>query len=458
MPTTMFRGGTVVTSDASFRADMLVADGRVAAIGSALPIDADEDVDCGGRLLLPGGVDVHTHLDAPQMGTTTADDFESGTRAAACGGTTTIVDFALQEKGQRIPETLAAYHEKADGRAAVDYGFHIAVTDLYDGAIADLGGVVGDGVTSFKVFMAYRGTLMLDDGEMFQVLREAGRRGAQVCVHAENGDVIDRMAADLVAQGKTEPRYHAVSRPPSTEVEAVRRAIQISRIADAPIYFVHLSVAGSVEAVAAARQEDWPVSAETCTHYLTLGPELYDRPDFEGAKVVLTPPLREPEDRAALWRSLRTGALGVVSSDHCPFCFRGQKELGRDDFRRIPNGGPGVEHRMPLMYGEGVRAGRLTVEQFVGLTATTPAKSFGLFPRKGTLTIGADADVVVLDPSGTTTISAGTQHQRLDYTPWEGWTTPGRIERVYSRGDLVCRDGSFVGRAGHGRYLPRSRV
>ncbi|MQA85838.1 MAG: dihydropyrimidinase [Streptosporangiales bacterium] len=458
MASTLFSGGTVVTSDASFAADLLVVDGRVAAIGSALSADADERVDCNGRLLVPGGVDVHTHLDAPMMGTTTSDDFESGTRAAACGGTTTIVDFALQVKGQRIPETLALYHEKAAGRAAVDYGFHIAVTDLYDGAIADLGGVVDDGVTSFKIFMAYRGMMMLDDGEMFEVMREAGRRGAQVCIHAENGDVIDRVAADLVAQDKTEPRYHAVSRPPSTEVEAVRRAIQISRIADAPIYFVHLSVAGSAEAVAAARAEDWPVSAETCTHYLTLGPELYDRPDFEGAKVVLTPPLREPEHREALWKSLRTGALGVVSSDHCPFCFRDQKELGRDDFRRIPNGGPGVEHRMPLMYGEGVRTGRLSVEQYVNLTATTPAKSFGLFPRKGALTVGSDADVVVLDPSGTTTISADTQVQRIDYTPWEGWTTPGRIERVYSRGRLVSRDGSFVGNAGHGRYLARSRL
>lgn len=458
MASTLFTGGTVVTAGASFAADLLVVDGRIAAIGSALPVAADERVDCGGRLLLPGGVDVHTHLDAPMMGTTTADDFESGTRAAACGGTTTIVDFALQVKGQRIPETLAAYHEKAAGRAAVDYGFHLAVTDLYEGAIADLGGVVGDGVPSFKIFMAYRGTMMLDDGEMFEVMREAGRRGAQVCIHAENGDVIDRIAADLVAQGKTEPRYHAVSRPPATEVEAVRRAIQISRIADAPIYFVHLSVGGSAEAVAAARSEDWPVAAETCTHYLTLGPELYDRPDFEGAKVVLTPPLREQEHRDALWKSLRTGALGVVSSDHCPFCFRDQKELGRGDFRRIPNGGPGVEHRLPLMYAEGVRAGRLNIEQFVGLTATTPAKSFGLFPRKGELAVGADADIVVLDPSGTTTISADTQQQRIDYTPWEGWKVPGRIEHVYSRGALVARDGSFTGSAGHGRYLARSRV
>jgi dihydropyrimidinase len=306
--------------------------------------------------------------------------------------------------------------------------------------------------------MAYKGSIMLDDGEMFQVLRATGKLGAQTCVHAENGDVIDQLAADLVAQGKTDPKYHAVSRPPTSEVEAVRRAIDISRIADSPIYFVHLSTEGATAAVAEARQNDWPVAGETCTHYLTLGPELYDKPDFEGAKAVLTPPLREESHRKALWRGLRNGTLGVVSSDHCPFCFVGQKDMGKHDFRAIPNGGAGIEHRMILMYSEGVRAGQISLEQFVDLTATTPAKTFGMFPRKGHLNVGADADIVVLDPSGTTRISAETQNMAVDYSLWEGWTVPGRFERVYSRGELLVEDGRFVGRIGHGSFLARSAV
>jgi dihydropyrimidinase len=457
MASLLFSGGTVVTADGSYRANVRVLDGRIDFIGAG-EAPADERVDCTGKLLLPGGVDVHTHLDSRMMGTVTADDFGTGTRAAACGGTTTIVDFALQTEGERLGDTITRYHERADGRAGIDYGFHIAVTNLYDGALADLPGIVSGGVSSVKVFMAYRGSLMVDDGELFDILRTSGRLGARVCVHAENGDVIDRMAADLVAQGKVGPKYHELSRPAETEVEAVHRAIRISRMADAPIYFVHLSTAESAAAVAAARAEDWPVSAETCTHYLTLGPELYDGPGFEAAKYVLTPPLRERPHRDALWKGLRTGSLGVVSSDHCPFCFSGQKELGREDFRLIPNGGPGVEHRMIVVYGLGVRGGELSIEQFVDVTATTPARSFGLFPRKGAIMVGSDADLMVLDPDGSTTISASTQNQNVDYALWEGRTVPGRIERVYSRGELVATDGKFVGRDGHGRYQARGPV
>lgn len=456
----MLTGGRVVNSDAQTDADVLIHDGKVEAIGnlSSLEIDGMTRIDCAGRLLLPGGVDVHTHLDSPMMGMTTADDFESGTKAAACGGTTTLVDFAMQTKGDGLLESLENHRAKAKDKAVIDYGLHMCITDLYDGATDEFADIMRSGVTSFKVFMAYRGTLMLHDGELFDVLRASSKVGGQVCVHAENGDVIDRLAADLVAAKKTGPGSHEISRPPATEVEAVERAIRISRMADSPIYFVHLSTEGAVAAVSRAQSEDWAVAGETCTHYLTLDRALYDQPGFEAAKVVLTPPLRSEEHRAALWRGIRGGTLSVVSSDHCPFCFEDKKRLGSEDFRLIPNGGPGVEHRLSVIYGEGVRQGRISIEKFVELTATAPARQFGLFPRKGVIAPGSDADIIVFDPEGTTEITAATQNQRMDYTPYEGWELPGAITAVYSRGDLVAEYGRFVGAEARGRFLARATL
>lgn len=453
----LFTGGTVVNSGGSIDADVLVREGRIEAVGAlrGLGIEGAEEVDCSGKLLLPGGVDVHTHIESPMMGTTTADDFESGTTAAACGGTTTIVDFAMQPRGVRLLDALEAHHEKARGKANIDFGFHMCVTDLYDGATDEFAEVAQSGVTSFKVFMAYRGTLMLHDGELFDVLRRSRDVGAQTCVHAENGDVIDRLSQDLVAAGKTGPASHEISRPPSTEVEAVRRAIQIARLADAPLYFVHLSTAGAVEAVAEARSNDWAVAGETCTHYLALDRSFYDKPGFEPAKAVLTPPLRTEEHKEALWRGLRAGSLGVVSSDHCPFCFEEKRVLGEGDFRLIPNGGPGVEHRMLVMYGEGVAKGRISLEKYVDLTSTAPARQFGL-PTKGAIAPGFDADIVVFDPQASTTISAADQNQNMDYTLYEGWTVPGSMAAVYSRGDLLARGGKYVGPKGRGRFLARA--
>jgi dihydropyrimidinase len=457
VPYQLFTGGKVVNSSGSIDTDVLIRDGRIEAVGDfrGLAIPDAERIACDGKLLLPGGVDVHTHIDSPMMGTTTADDFESGTRAAACGGTTTVVDFAMQPRGVRLLDALDAHHAKARERAVVDYGFHMCVTDLYKGATEEFKEIAQSGVTSFKVFMAYRGTLMLNDGELFDVLRQARSVGAQVCVHAENGDVIDRLAADLVAAGRTGPGSHEISRPPSTEIEAVRRAIQIARMADAPLYFVHLSTEGAVEAVAEARSKDWAVAGETCTHYLTLDRAIYDEPGFESAKAVLTPPLRSEEHRAALWRGLRAGSLGVVSSDHCPFCLEEKQRLGGSDFRMIPNGGPGIEHRMLVMYAEGVLPGRISLEKYVDLTSTTPARQFGL-AAKGAIAPGFDADLVVFDPDGSTTISAATQNQRMDYTLYEGWTIPASIAAVYSRGELIAREGTYVGAAGRGRYVARS--
>jgi len=339
----------------------------------------------------------------------------------------------------------------------VDYGFHLSITDLYKGAISDLGGIVADGVTSFKIFMGYPGVMMLNDGEIYRVLQAGGRYGARVCVHAENGEVIDRMAADLMAEGKRGPESHALSRPPATEIEAVNRAISIARMADAPVYFVHLSTEGATQAVAEAHEQDWPVDGETCTHYLTLDEELYYKPDFEGGKAVLTPPLRGAQDRDALWRGLRTGTLSVGSSHHSPFCL-GQKKAGIDDFRLIPNGGAGIEHRVQLMYSEGVVAGRLSPQQFVNLVSASPAKAFGMYPQKGTIAVGSDADIVVLDPDGTTSISAETHNMRTDYSLWEGWTRPGKIESVFSRGEQIVQSGLFIGKSGRGKYISRKTM
>lgn len=460
MKRTIFHGATVVNAWGPEQADVLVESSTVTATGTpgSLNVADAEQIDVAGRYLLPGGVDVHTHLDSVLNGPPTADDFMSGTIAAACGGTTTLVDFAAQGAGQGLVDALEMHAEKARGKAVVDYGFHLCVTDLYRGALDDLAEVVSSGVTSFKVFMAYRGTLMLDDGQLFDVLRRAGTLAAQVCVHAENGDLIDRLATDLITRGRTGPTSHLLSRPPETEVEAVHRAITIADMAAAPVYFVHLSTEGAIDAVSEARHDGMAVAAETCTHYLTLDPELYDQPEFNGAKVVLSPPLRDAHHREALWRGLRTSDISVVSSDHCPYCLADKARLGRRDFRRIPNGGPGVEHRMPVLYGQGVANGRITLAQFVERTSSGPARQFGLYPTKGVITPGSDADIVVLDPNGTTTIKAATQHQRVDYTPYEGWSLPGRIEQVWSRGELIARDGNFVGRPGRGRFVPRCTV
>jgi dihydropyrimidinase len=331
------------------------------------------------------------------------------------------------------------------------------VTDPYDGFVDHLRQAVGDGVSSFKVFMAYQGEAMLDDGQLFGMLEQAASLGATMCVHAENGRVIDVLAERLAQQPRIGPLGHLLSRPPAVEEEAVQRAIAIAGMAGAPLYLVHLSTAGSIEALGRAQVAGQPVHGETCAHYLLLGDDVYRQPGFESAKFVVSPPLRGAEHREALWRGLREGTLDVVSSDHCPFCL-GQKELGRDDFRRIPNGAPGIEHRVQLLYGHGVRAGRLTLERFVDVVATGPAKRFGLYPRKGVIRPGSDADLVVIDPEGTSVILASTMAQRCDYTPFEGWSVPGRIDRVYLRGELIARGGRYVGGAPTGRFIARSAL
>lgn len=456
---TLLQGGSVVTPQSTSRADVLIDGESIADILEPGTFSGEAEVrDVSDRLLLPGGVDVHTHMDSPSGPGHTTDTHETGTIAAAVGGTTTIIDFAAQTRGKTLLDAFEQWQAKASDKAAIDYSFHITVSDLYAGATDDMRLLVQSGVPSFKVYMAYKGAVMLDDGQLFEVLKASGRMGARVCIHAENGDVIDRIAADLVKEGKVGPRYHELARPPATEEEAVHRAIIIAELAEAPAYFVHMSTLGAVEAVRAAQDKSLPISGETCAHYLTLTPEVYQAPDFEAAKAVLTPPIRTQNHQDALWAGLTSGTIGIVSSDHCPLCFKTQKVIGREDFRDIPNGGPGVENRMIVLYSEGVASGRLSVQRYVEVTAERPAKEFGLFPRKGRLAPGADADIIVLDPAGSTQVSARTQYQNVDYSLWEGWTLKGAFESVYSRGHVVANQGTYVGRRGHGRFITRSSI
>ena len=453
---TLVRGGTVVTATDLYRGDVLIEDEKISAIGTRLDVPADRVLEAAGRYVLPGGVDVHTHLDMPFGGTTSADDFESGTIAAAHGGTTSIVDFAIQTRGGTLRDAWETWMRKAEGKAAIDYGFHMIVTDLPPPVEAEMDALVAEGVTSFKLFMAYRGVLMLDDGSIFRALRRTAENGGTICMHAENGDVIDVLVKDALAKGNTAPKYHALTRPARAEAEATHRAIALAEIAGVPIYIVHLSAAEALEMVAAARDRGLPAYAETCPQYLFLSQEQYDEPDFGGAKYVMSPPLRPRGNEEKLWRGLAGGDLQAVSTDHCPFCMKEQKELGRGDFSKIPNGAPGIETRMTLLHDGGVRTGRISWNRFVELTATSPAKIFGLFPRKGTIAPGSDADLVLFDPGKRHTLSAKKLHMKVDYNPYEGREVVGAPETVLSRGRVVVENGRFTGRAGAGDFLKRS--
>src|SRR5438067_9883784 len=430
---TLIKNGTVVTATDMYRGDVLIEDEKITMIGTALDIHADTTIDAKGKYVLPGGIDVHTHLDMPFGGAMSADDFETGTRAAAFGGTTSIVDFAIQYKGQTLHHAWETWMKKAEGKAVIDYGFHMIMTDLNDGTEHEMDALVREGVTSFKLFMAYRGLFMLDDGSIFKALLRTGKNGGTICMHAENGDVIDVLVQRALAEGKTAPKYHALTRPARAEAEATHRAIALAEIADVPIYIVHLSAAEALEMVTEARDRGLPAFAETCPQYLFLSYENYEEPGFDGAKYVMSPPLRPKWHQAELWKGLAKNDLQVVSTDHCPFCmkegFRGlpkQKELGKGDFSKIPNGAPGVETRMALLFDGGVAQGRITASRWVELTATAPAKIMGLFPRKGTIAVGSDADIVLWDPKATQTLSAKTHHMRVDYSPYEGRKVKGK--------------------------------
>jgi dihydropyrimidinase len=453
---TLIANGTVVTATETTRADVVIEDEKVVAIGSGLPVEADTVIDATDRHVMPGGVDPHTHFDLPFGGSFCSDDFATGTRAAAFGGTTTVIDFALQGTGEGLRRGLDVWHEKAQ-KAYTDFGFHMIVKEVNDQVLKEMDELVDEGVTSFKLFMAYPGVLMLDDASIFTVMQRAAASGALIMMHAENGGPIDVLVRQYVAEGKTDPKYHGMSRPAAMEGEAVHRVFKLAELAGTPAYIVHLSSRDALNAVREARDRGLPAYAETCPQYLYLSNDDMARPGFEGAKFVCSPPLRPKDHQEDLWAGLRQGDLQIVATDHAPFNYKGQKELGRGDFSKIPNGLPSVEDRFTLIF-QGVHDGRIGLNRFVELVATAPAKMFGLYPRKGTIAPGSDADIVVFDPDHERVISAETHHMNVDYSCFEGLRVRGLPEIVIQRGAVLVRDGEFHGKEGQGRFLPRSRM
>jgi dihydropyrimidinase len=455
----LITNGRIITATDDYVADVYCENGTITAIGTDLPAhryQAERTIDASGQYVIPGGIDVHTHLNMPFGGTTSADDFESGTIAAAFGGTTSIVDFAIQYRGSTMRHALDDWMKRAEGNAVIDFGFHMIVTELEDAGLEDMDRLVRDeGVTSFKLFMAYPGVFMVDDQTIFRALKRTGANGGLICMHAENGGVIDELVKEALRRGDTAPKFHALTRPPTAEGEATGRAIALSEMAGVPIYIVHLSAAHALEQVKEARDRGLPAYAETCPQYLFLSYDNYEEPGFDGAKYVMSPPLREKWHQDHLWKGLAKNDLQVISTDHCPFCMADQKVLGKDDFSKIPNGAPGIETRLTLVHDGGVRHGRITMNRFVELCATTPAKMFGLFPRKGTIAVGSDADIVVFDPNRKATLGVKTLHMKVDYNPYEGRTVQGSPSLVISNGEVIIDGDQFVGSKGRGRFLRR---
>jgi dihydropyrimidinase len=455
MSTTVITGGTVVTAAERFAADLYIRDGVIVGLGHDLDIAVDTAIDAAGCLLLPGGVDPHVHLDFPSLTTTTADTSHSGTAAAARGGTTTIVNFAMQEFGEPLPAALERSVRQAEGQAVVDYGFHVVVRDLGEDRVRGIDELVDSGVSSIKLFMAYPGELMVDDATLLVAMERMAAAGGLTMVHAENGSAIDVLTSRALRAGRTSPQWHGKTRPTILEAEAVHRATVLAELVEAPTYFVHISCEEALAEVAVAKARGLPIHAETCPHYLTLDDSVYAGDAFEVAKYVMTPPLRAPHHQDRLWHGIRRGDVDVVSTDHCPFCMVGQKDAGVEDFLKIPNGVGGVEYRLLLLFDRGVAGGRISLEQLVAITATNPAKLFGLYPAKGSLMVGADADVVIFDPNGETRLSVDSSPSLVDYSIYEGWRVAGAIRRVLSRGTVVVDDGVVADRRGHGRFVAR---
>ncbi len=457
---TLITNGTIVTADGSYDADVLIDGETIAQIGRDLAgagsgATADDTIDASGKYVIPGGIDVHTHMELPFGGTSAKDTFETGTRAAAFGGTTSIVDFAVQSRGKSLREGLDTWHAKAAGNAVSDYGFHMIMSDVNDDTLAEMDGLVAEGVPDFKLFTAYPGVFFSDDGAIFRAMQRTAKNGGLIMMHAENGLAIDVIAADTVAAGTTDPIGHGLARYSVLEGEATNRVIRLAQAAGVPVYIVHLSAREAMNAVRQARDEGLPAFAETCPQYLFLS--LDDMGNgFEGAKYVCSPPLRPADHQVELWRGLVKDDLQVVSTDHCPFDFEGQKDLGRGDFRKIPNGLPGIEDRMDLLHNGGVVAGRITRERWVEITSTAPAKLFGMYPHKGAVAVGSDADLVIYDPNRKRTISATSHHMNVDYSCYEGRVVQGASDVVLSRGSVIVRDGQFTGRKGHGKFIKRA--
>lgn len=454
----IIKNGVIVTATDMYEADVLIAGEKIAAIGRNFEEAGAEVIDAAGCYVFPGGIDPHTHLDMPFGGTVTKDDFQTGTIAAAFGGTTTIIDFCLTNKGEPLKKAIDTWHQKAKDKAVIDYGFHLMISEINDDVLEQLPNVIEEeGITSFKVFMAYKNVFQADDGTLYRTLVAAKELGALVMVHAENGDVIDYLTKKALEDGNTDPIYHALTRPPEVEGEATGRACQLTALAHSQLYVVHVSCAQAVEQIAKARDKGWNVWGETCPQYLVLDQSYLEKPDFEGAKYVWSPPLREKWHQEVLWNALKNGQLQTLGSDQCSFDFKGQKELGRGDFTKIPNGGPIIEDRVSILFSEGVKKGRITLNQFVDIVSTRSAKLFGLFPKKGTIAVGSDADLVIFDPNIERVISAKTHHMAVDYNAFEGMKVTGEPVSVLVRGEFVVREKTFVGNPGYGRFMKRSK-
>jgi dihydropyrimidinase len=453
--TTLIKHGRVVTAVDDYLADVFIDGETITLIGRGLKVQADKTIDATGKLVIPGGIDPHVHMELPFGGTVSSDDFRTGTIAAAFGGTTSIIDFAIQYKGKTFQQTIDDWHAKAAGRCAIDYSYHLAITEYRPDQESEFAKVIDQGVTTFKLFLAYPGVFMVDDATMFRVMRSAGQAGGLTLVHAENGDAIQLKIAELLAAGKTEPRYHAQSRPPVMQADGTARALRVAEFAKAPVFIVHVSCEAAMREIVRSRDAGNPAFGETCTQYLFLDDSYYDRPDFEGAKYVFTPPLVGKENIESLWTGLKLGYLQEVSTDHCPFFFKGQKDLGRETFTKIPNGGPGVEDRLAMVYHGAVIERGFSLQKFVDLTSTASAKMFGMFPRKGTIAVGSDADIVLFDPTTEQVRSAATHHTNCDYNLFEGMRIQGIVETVLSRGKTIIENGQYHGSPGDGQFLAR---
>jgi dihydropyrimidinase len=453
---TLIKNARVVTAVDDYIADVLTDGELIAMIGKNIPNFSDETIDATGKLLIPGGIDPHTHMELGFGGTVSSDDFTTGTIAAAAGGTTSIIDFAFQMKGESLTQGLDNWHAKAQGKCAIDYSFHLAVTAMEDHHRGEFKRIMEGGVTSFKLFLAYPGVFLVDDPTMYRVMKDAGDQGGLTLVHAENGVVIEEIIRQFVAEGKAAPHFHALSRPPVTEADGVQRAMHVAELAKAPVFIVHVSCNEAMMAVKEAKDKYLPAYGETCTQYLFLSYDNYLEPDFGGAKYVMTPPLRPKENNEKLWNGLKLGTLSLVSTDHCPFNLKGQKELGRETFTKIPNGAPGVEDRLAMVYHGCMQHG-YSLNKFVEWTSTAAAKMFGMFPKKGTIAVGSDADLVIFDPNKEQVRSAKTQFTRCDYNQFEGWKIKGAPVTTFSRGKKIFDGGKYLGVPGEGKFVKRGQ-
>lgn len=452
----LIKGGRIVTASDDFIADLYIEDEKIHTIGKQLSIQADREIDASGKLVFPGAIDPHVHLDMPFMGTFSSDSYETGTLAALHGGTTTVIDFILQTQGKSLRHALEQWQGRANGNAYGDYSFHMAVTDFNDQTKKEVKEMVEEGITSFKTFMAYKGALMIDDGQMVGLMKEVKAQGGMVTVHATNGDMIDALIAKHRSEGKLSPLYHYLSQPEVTEAEASARFCDMANYTGVKAYIVHLTCEGALNAVRRSTERNQNVLVETCIQYLLLDASLYEK-NFEGAKWVMSPPLRQPKDQETLWAGINQGLVRVVATDHCPFNWE-KKLLGKDDFSKIPNGHPAIEHRVELLFSEGVKKGRISLHRFVEVLCTNPAKIFGMHPRKGCIAVGADADIVIFDPNKKHQLSAKSHHMNVDYSAYEGWEVTGKCETVLLRGKIAIDQGEVHIKRGYGQFLKRNKV